>query len=240
MREIFIRDEDGSKVYIEVDLNAYAYSNKYGWLLSVFIKFDALDESVEGFEEFLDAKESLIITLEHEEKAKYVGSRVVDGWSELYFYAADSKGLDFVVKSILQPANYVYESNVVRDSKWDFHYRNLAPTELELCHIQSEKIIFLLQEEGDNLEIPRTVEHYVSFTTPTQKNRFINSLELEGFSFKDEISSDEFEHGVALVKTHAVTSEEIQKVVNELFEVIKKEQGYYEGWSTLLAQDENV
>ncbi len=240
MREIFLRDEDGSKVTIEVDLNAYAYSNKYGWLLSVFVKFDALDESAEGFEEFLDAKESLIIALEHEEKAKYVGSRVVDGWSELYFYVDDSKGLDAIVKNILKPANYVYESNVVRDSKWDFHYRNLTPTELELCHIQSEKIIFLLQEEGDNLEIPRTVEHYVSFTTPTQKNRFINLLDIEGFSFKDEISSDEFEHGVALVKTHAVTSDEVQKVVNELFEVIKKEQGYYEGWSTLLAQDENV
>ena len=240
MREIFLRDEEGSKVTIEVDLNAYAYSNKYGWLLSVFIKFDALDENAEGFEEFLDTKESLIIALEHEEKAKYVGSRVVEGWSELYFYADDSKGLDTVVKNILQPANYIYESNVVRDAKWDFHYRNLAPSELELCHMQSEKIIFLLQEEGDNLETPRTVEHYVSFTTPTQKNRFINSLDIEGFSFKDEISSEEFEHGVALVKTHAVTSEEVKKVVNELFEAIKKEQGYYEGWSTLLAEDENA
>jgi len=239
MREIFLREEDGSKVYIEVDLNAYAYSNKYGWLFSVFVKFDALDESAEGFEEFLETKESLIITLEHEDRAKYVGSRVVDGWSELYFYADDSKGLDSLAKNILKPANYIYESNVVRDAKWDFHYRNLAPNELELCHIQSEKIIFLLEEEGDNLEIPRVVEHYVSFTTPTQKNKFINSLNLEGFDFKDEISSDEFEHGVALVKTHAVTSEEVKKVVNELFEAIKKEQGYYEGWSTLLVEDEN-
>ncbi|WP_434579742.1 DUF695 domain-containing protein [Sulfurimonas sp. NW15] len=240
MREIFLRNEDGNQVSIEVDLNAYAYSNKYGWLLSVFIKFDALDESAEGFEEFLDVKESLIITLEHEDKAKYVGSRVVDGWSELYFYAADSKGLDAAVANMLKPAHYIYESNVVRDTKWDFHYKNLAPNELELCHIESEKIIFLLKEEGDNLEIPRAVEHYVSFTTPTQKNKFLNSLSLEGFSFKDEISSDEFENGIALVKTHAVTTEEVRKVVNELFEAIKKEQGYYEGWSTLLAQEENV
>ena len=240
MREIFSRDEEDSKVIVEVDLNAYAYSNKYGWLLSVFIKFNALDENTEGFEEFLDMKESLIIALEHEERAKYVGSRVIDGWSELYFYADDSKGLDAIVKNILQSSSYVYESNVVRDAKWNFHYRHLAPSELELCHIQSEKIIFLLQEEGDNLETPRTVEHYASFTTPTQKNRFINSLDTEGFTFKDEISSEEFEHGVALVKTHAVTSEEVQKVVNELFEVIKKEQGYYEGWSTLLAEDENA
>ena len=240
MREIFLRNEDGTKVSIEVDLHAYAYSNKYGWLLSVFVKFDALDESATGFEEFLDTKESLIIALEHEDKAKYVGSRVVDGWSEFYFYASDSKGLDALVTSILKPANYIYESNVVRDAKWDFHYKNLLPNELELCHIQSEKIIYLLQEEGDKLEIPRDVEHYASFDTPTQKNKFLNSLDLEGFSFKDEISSDEFENGIALVKRHAVTSEEVKKVVNELFAAIKKEQGYYEGWSTLLAQEANV
>lgn len=240
MREIFLREEDDNNVYIEVDLNAYAYSKKHGWLFSVFVKFDALDEGVEGFEEFLEIKESLIISLEHEERAKYVGSRVIDGWNELYFYADDSKGLDLMAKNILQSANYVYESNVVRDPKWDFHYRNLAPNELELCHIRSEKIIFLLQEEGDSLEIPRVVEHYISFETPTQKNKFINSLELEGFSFKDEISNDEFENGVALVKTHAVTSDVVKKVVNELFEAIKKEHGYYEGWSTLLAQDENA
>lgn len=240
MREIFLREEANEKIYIEVDLNAYAYSNKFGWLLSVFIKFDALDENAKGYEAFLETKESLIIALEHAEKAKYVGSRVVDGWSELYFYAADSKGLDAVVKSVLHSVNYVYESSVVRDAKWDFHYKNLAPTELELALIQSEKIIFLLKEEGDNLEIPRDVEHYVSFDTPTQKNKFLNALDLEGFRFKDEISSEEFENGVALVKTHAVTSEELKRVVNDLFTAIKKEQGYYEGWSTLLAQEENV
>lgn len=240
MREIFLRDEDDSTVTIEVDLNAYGYSKKHGWLLSVFIKFNAVDENAEKFEEFLETKESLIIALEHEDKAKYVGSRVVDGWSELYFYANDSKGIDTIVTDTLKPANYIYESNVVRDAKWDFHYKNLAPNELEQCHIQSEKIIFLLQEEGDNLETPRVVEHYVSFDTPTQKNKFMNTLELEGFNLKDEISSEEFENGIALVKTHAVTSKEVQKVVNELFEAIKKEHGYYEGWSTLLAEDENA
>jgi len=240
MRELFLREEDGSQVYIEVDMNAYAYSNKHGWLLSVFIKFDACDEKREGYEEFLDTKESLIIGLEHDERAKYVGLRVVDGWSELYFYASNPKGLDATVAAVLRPANYMFETSVVRDVKWDFHYRNLSPNELELCHLQSEKIIFLLQEEGDNLEMPRDVEHYISFETPTQKNRFLNDLELEGFRFKDEISSDEFANGIALVKRHAVTLEEVKKVVNELFRAIKKEQGYYEGWSTLLAQEENV
>ena len=238
MREYFTRLEDNELVHIEVDMNAFAYSEKFFWLFSVFIKFNALDEKNENFEEFLETKESLIIALEHSEGAKYVGMRVVDGWSELYFYANNSKELDITVAKMLKSSNYAYESNVVKDTKWDFHYKNLLPSELELCHIESEKIIFLLEEEDDNLEIPRPVEHYVSFELPTQKNKFINTLNLEGFSVKDEISSEEFEHGVALVKVHSVTSEEVKKVVTELFNEIKKFQGFYEGWSTTLANED--
>ena len=240
MREIFTRLEDGSLVYIEADMNAFAYSEKFSWLFSVFIKFDSLDETQDGFEEFLETKESLIIALEHDERAKYVGMRVIDGWSELYFYANDSKDLDLTTAKMLNPSNYAYESSVVKDAKWDFHYKNLLPSELELCHIESEKIIFLLEEEEDDLEVPRVVEHYVSFELPTQKNRFLNTLNLEGFTFKDEINSDEFEHGVALVKEHKVTSEAVRKEVEALFEEIKKSQGYYEGWSTTLVTKETL
>ena len=234
MREFFTREEDGNLVHIEVDMNAFAYVKRFSWLFSVFVKFDALDESSAGFEEFLESKESLIIALENRDEAKYVGMRVVDGWSELYFYSNESKELETTVAKMLAPSNYKYESSVVKDTKWDFHYKNIYPTELELCHIESEKIIFLLEEEGDDLTLPREVEHYVSFETPTQKNKFINSLSLEGFTLKDEIDAEEFENGVALVKTHAVSSEIVKEVVEELFVAIKKNQGFYEGWSTTL------
>ena len=237
MREIFKRLQDSSSLNIEVDVDASEYKDENPWLFSIFVKYDGLDENKEGYEEFLETKESLIISLEHEEKTKYVGSRIVDGWSEFYFYAQDSKKLDTIVAKILTPSSYTFESNVVRDSKWGFYETQLFPTELEFCHIQSSKIIFLLEEEGDDLSVPRDVEHYISFETPTQKNRFVNTLNIDGFTFKDEISSEEFEHGVALVKNHKVTDEEVTNVVDELFSEIKKEHGYYEGWSTVLVAE---
>ncbi len=234
MREIFNRMQDGSEVVIEVNIDAQEAKEMNPWLLSIFVKYEGLDESQEGYEEFLETKEALIISLEHQDRAIYVGSRVVDGWSEFYFYSYDSKNLDSIVKKILAPSNYVYESNIVRDTKWGFYDAQLFPTELEFCHIQSAKIIFLLQEEDEDLTIKRDVEHYISFETPTQKNRFVNTLDVDDFSFKDDISSEEFEHGVALVKNHDVTEEEVRKVVDELFTRVKKDNGYYEGWSTAL------
>jgi len=237
MREFFQRTEDANLVNIEIDMNAYAYSQKFSWLFSVFIKYEPSAETQEGYEEFLETKEALIIALEHDEKAKFVGIRIVDGWSEFYFYAQDPKGLDITVAKMLNASNYVYESNVVRDAKWDFHHKNLSPSDLELANIESQKIIFLLEEEGDELSKVRPVEHYVSFDTPTQKNRFINTLNIEGLTLKDEIESDEFENGLALVKEHNVTPQEVQKVVESIFESFKDTKGYYEGWSTVLADD---
>lgn len=237
MREIFNRIEDDITVHIEIDMDANEHKEDNPWLFSVFIKYDGLDETKEGYEEFLETKESLIIAIEHEGNTKYVGSMVKDGWSEFYFYSNDSKELNSMVPSILKSSGYAYESNIVKDKKWNFYETQLFPTELEQHNIQSAKVIFLLEEEGDDVSVKRDVEHYVSFETPTQKNRFVNTLALDGFSFKDDISTEEFEHGVALLKVHSVNYEEVTKAVAELFEFVKTEKGFYEGWSTTLANE---
>ena len=226
MREIFTRIEDENSVHIEVETAAYAYNEKLAWLYSIFVKFDGLDESNASYEEFLETKESIILALEYENRAKYVGMRIVDGWSEFYFYTHESKSLDPIVTKMLQGLGYTYETSVTKDTKWDFHYKNLIPSQREIAHIESQKIIFLLQEEDDDLSVEREVEHYVSFDMPTQKARFINTLDLEGFSFKDEVDKEEFENGVALVKTHSIELVRVTEVVNELFDAIQKNKAF--------------
>ncbi|MBU1658797.1 DUF695 domain-containing protein [bacterium] len=241
MREIYRKLEDGVLVRIEVDLDASALKKTSPWLFSVFIKYDAFNEEMNDYEEFLETKESLIIALEHGKKAKYAGMRVVDGWSELYFYAPSSKELDLIVSKMLGQTSYKHESNVVKDTKWNFYEVQLLPSELEFHHIQSEKIISLLEEEEDEINSPREVEHYAVFDTATQRDRFVDNAQKIGFEFKDEISTEEYDHGVVVVKVHMPTQEEVKKVVEELFAEIKKERGFYEGWSTILIEkEENI
>jgi len=237
MREYFFRYEEDKKIKIEVNFDLDDVKEYNPWLLSIFIKFDALNEKAEGFEEFLETKETLIIALGHNQRAHYVGSRIVDGWSELYFYSYDSKRLDSVVKEILAPSEYIYESNIVRDTKWEFYESELFPTELEIANIESFKTIAMLEEEGDCIEISREVEHYLSFLTPTQKERFLESVEHLGFHYKDEIASDTFEHGVAVVKKHSLVEEDVLNNVKLLFQAVKKAGGFYEGWSTVLVDE---
>ena len=213
---------------IEFEDEALEFKSKNPWLFSVFIKYDSFDETQDGYEEFLDTKEALIIAIEYEQTAKYVGSMVVDGWSELYFYTSMTKGFNSTVSTILSPSKYIYESNIVRDNKWNFYETQLLPSELDSHHIVSAKIAFLLAEEGDDANAVREVEHYAVFDTETQKERFIKTALENDFEYKDDISTDDYEYGVALVKKHNITDDEVKKIVTKLYELIKKEHGYYE------------
>ena len=238
MREIFTKEDEEQTLSIEIEMDAPQYKEEHSWLLSVFVQYDAKDKDSLEYENFLETKESLIIAIEYDDKAKYLGSRIIDGWYELYFCASSPKELNSLVTSMLKNTGYVYESNTIKDRKWNFYETVLFPTELELVYIENEKIILLLQDEEEDLSVSRDVEHYISFTTPTQKDKFLEALCLDGFSLKDEISSEEFTNGIALVKNHCVTPLIIKEVVTALFEVIKENHGYYEGWSTTLISGE--
>jgi regulator of RNase E activity RraB len=239
MREIFHRETDDSFATIEVEIDGLEDREKYPWLLSVFIKFDSLDDEDSMIEEFLELKESLIITLELQ-NSKYVGMRVVDGWSEFYFYTSDSRGFETIVSDALKHTNYVFESSIVRDSKWNFYHKELQPTELEIAMIDSKKIIYDLIDEDDSLETPREVEHYVVFDTQTQKERFLENILKNGFKYKDDISTDDYGHGVVITKEHHISMDELKNTITEIFETMKKEHGYYEGWSTTLVSKQEI
>lgn len=233
MRDTFERVEDFGVVEIEFEIVEDKCDKAYPWLYSLFIKVDTTKNS-EIYENFLETKEAVIISLTHNGLAKYVGMRMVDGWSELYFYARDGKNIDAIVSNMLKDNYFKYETSIVKDLKWDFYHKNLYPSELEFIYIDSAKIISELEEEGDDLSVAREVEHYASFDTTTQRDRFIKAALAAGYSFKDEISSEEFDYGAALIKEHNLLKESIKSAAKELYELAKKERGYYELWSTTL------
>lgn len=229
MLEKFMREG----AFIEVNTNEVRNERAYPFLVSVFVKFDAMHEEGGKVEAFLEFKERLIETLQP--YAHFVGMRVEGGWSEFYFYAEDSKGIEPKVAAIFSGSGYVYETSITKDVKWDFYHENLFPTDLEFYLIYSKKIILQMIAEGDDLSIPREVEHYVSFDTKSQKERFVKEIASIGFDFKGDVDAKELEHAVAITKTHALDQDTLAKIIGELLEYIKKDHGYYELWSAPLA-----
>ena len=139
-------------------------------------------------------------------------------------------------KLVFRDSGYKYETSVVKDLKWDFYYENLYPSEIEMYLIYSEKIILQLMAEGDNIFKPREVEHYVSFDTKSQMDRFVKNVRNIGFEFKDEIDNKELLHAVAIIKEHSLDQDTLKSVISELLEYIKKDHGRYELWSSVIAK----
>ena len=236
MRELFKNSEDNYEIEVEMEIDEN--EKTFPWLFSLFISFDLENQVQEKIEEFLEMKESIILTLEKSSLVKYVGQRSIDGWVELYFYSLNSKNLQKAISQYLSASKLMFEHGVVRDTKWDFYTANLLPSELEFCMMESKKIVDLLVEEGDKITILREVEHYSMFDTATQKQRFIGLALEEGFIFKDDISTDECEHGVALLKVHNLEDTSLNAVIKDLYTLTKKEHGSYELWSTTLVESE--
>ena len=93
-----------------------------------------------------------------------------------------------------------------------------------------------MMAEGDNLAQSREVEHYVSFDTASQKERFLKGIEKIGFRYKDDIDNKELEHAVAIVKEHALDQDSLVETISALLELVKKDHGRYELWSATIAQ----
>jgi hypothetical protein len=208
------------------------------WLFSVFIKYDAFDDNDEKMAEFFELKESLIIAMEYKNTSYYIGNRVIDNWSEIYFCAEDSKGLEAIANSILKSSGYIYECNVVKDAKWEFYDFNIFPTELEMAVMQSYQIMAMLEDEGDNLSTCREVEHYASFDTASQKDRFVEAAKEKGFEYKDDLSDEDFTHGVAVVKEHDLAQDTIIHIISDIFSLVDSNGGSYELWSTVIQEEE--
>ncbi|MCX6062196.1 MAG: DUF695 domain-containing protein [Campylobacterales bacterium] len=228
-------DEEGQNYRIEVDLSLVdeVPDLEKSWLLWLFVKVANSEDT-----EFIGFRDDLIVTLDAQVEAVYAGTIVKDGWCELYFYASTSKKFENITSDVMaRHSKYAYERGSSRDTKWEMYQERLYPEPFDLISIQSRHTLEALLEEEDDLTIPREVEHYFFFQTPTALQRFEASMISDGFTLKEHINDEEsdYVYGVTLTKMESVTPEQVNETTSTLYELVMQEHGHYEGWSTVLS-----
>ena len=108
-------------------------------------------------------------------------------------------------------------------------------TDLESYLIASRDIVLDMLAAGDDLGIPREVEHYVDFDTASQKERFVEAASKIGFSYKGDVDSKQLEHGVAVSMHHSLDQDTLKEHITALLDIIKPLHGRYALWSAPLA-----
>lgn len=231
--ETLENDEVPARIEVDLSLIDIAPDEEKIWLLWIFFKVaDSLDT------EFVNFKTDLAQKLFTELDALYAGSITKEGWCELYFYAPTSKKFENITSEVMKAhQSYPYERGSSKDTKWEMYLERLYPEPINMIAMQNRDTIAALLAEGDDLSVPREVEHYCFFQTPTACKRFAQSMSQQGFEIKEEMNNDEsdYSYGVTLTKTESITPEQVEETTSMLYETTLQERGLYEGWSTVLS-----
>jgi len=216
---------------IELDLIEEAPQEERPWLLWLFVKADIVTETLEAF------STDLMATLNTSLDAVFAGRVMKEGWAEFYFYAPQSKRFENISSEVMnRHGGFVYERGSSKDTKWEMYSDNLYPDAYGLLSIQNRHTIDALVEAGDDLTLPREVEHYLFFQTKSSMERSVAQLASHGYTVKEYVTDDEsdYAYGVVLLKTEAITPDVVEETTTLLYESAIQEHGLYEGWSTVL------
>jgi len=230
-------DESSVKTELEMDYLDGAPQQERPWLLWAFLKMNDVDDNGFPTEDELQNVSGVVNTLKetlsNEVDAISVGQKYEDGWLELYFYAPSAKKFQSIVSKVLG-SNFITDTGSTKDAKWEHYLYTLYPSALMLQQVQSRHIIDELKEEGDDLTLPREVEHYMGFLTESQAKRVAEELYLHGFKEKEVSYNSSEEYGNTLIMTqeHAIDSELLEELAFLLITTAEKEHGIYAGWST--------
>jgi hypothetical protein len=95
--------------------------------------------------------------------------------------------------------------------------------------MQDRHVVDVLEEHGDVHSIPRRIDHWTWFRTPTGRQAFIEGATQDGFAL-ESTSDDPQAFGAQVFRTDTVDLDHIHEVVMKLFKLADQHDGYYDGW----------
>jgi len=165
---------------------------------------------------------------------KYVGRVISDGYvTFLYYLQFTYNWQDFLDYALDEHKDYEITTGFSDDSEWNYYKNLLFPNAKEWQIIQNHKVCKALEENGENLEIPRIIEHKIYFTNTNeaQKKALLKKLDLEGFKISENLETDDIK-GVLIYRTDRPFYTNIDEITLNLIEISKEFGASYDGWET--------
>ena len=167
-----------------------------------------------------------------------------EGFLELWFYTQNAKTLAKTCEEALQ-AFQGYESgyNIAEDPEWEDYFGFLYPDEFSYQTMQNRKVLMQLEKNGDKMEVPREIDHFIYFKEAAQQQAFAKEVEAKGFKVRfndDEFVEDRKAEGKEYPYMVEATREDsplaIDDIVWDLLELASPFEGNYDGWGCVNVQ----
>ena len=170
---------------------------------------------------------------------KYIGRVVSSGEVNFIFYLKYDFEWSEVVKIAMGHfPEYGFTSGSRPDPDWEVYRKLLSPTMHEWQMIYNHKTCDRLRAAGDNLRLPRAIEHKAYFETDEARRRFVEAVEKEGFVMQKEVPPSEEvpRYGVYFYRKDVPYYYEIDNLTRHLIDLGGQFGGMYDGWETSLVR----
>ena len=177
------------------------------------------------------------------EKARATGAVLAgvvksEGFLELWFYTQNAEALAKTCEDALQTfEGYQSGYNIAEDPEWEDYFGFLYPDEFSYQTMQNRKVLMQLEKNGDKMEVPREIDHFIYFKEAAQQQAFAKEAEAKGFKVRfndDEFVEDRKAEGKEYPYMVEATREDsplaIDDIVWDLLELASPFEGNYDGW----------
>ena len=183
------------------------------------------------------------------EKAEAAGAVLVsviksEGVLELWFYCDNAETLvDICQKTLGNFEGYLYQDFSVEDPEWEDYFGFLYPDEFSYQTMQNRKVLMQLEKNGDKMEVPREIDHFIYFKEAAQQQAFAKEAEAKGFKvrfnddeFVEERKAEGKEYPYMVEATREDSPLDIDDIVWDLLELASPFEGEYDGWGCVNVQ----
>ncbi len=171
----------------------------------------------------------------------------VQGEVTWYFYSQAPEALQERLSATWDTSmGYTYQVECSEDKQWNFLLKGLYPNIYEKQTIYNREILSACQENEDQVEVPRPIEHWLYFDTEQDMLSAIEKAAALGFTVysSEKVVPEEGKEvqedlGYCLILSKENTPIDIDGDTWDLIDIALDTHGGYDGWETILVKEKS-
>lgn len=246
---VYIGDIDDKPAVFRVNLGLAEVLPLEGYPEAVRVSIQLKKPDENGFydeeeREIAYAIDDAIAVAAEAQGAILAGVVTYQGEVAWHCYAANGKALEEAVKAVEgQYPDYPLAVKIAANEAWEVYFDYLYPNIYEMQAIQNDKVRDHAREVGDQVEVPRPIEHYLYFETDKDTQRAADKMRELGYEIIDagKVEPDEEDDpnadlGYRILASKVSTPVAINADTWDLVDVALDNNGEYDGWETIIVK----
>jgi hypothetical protein len=163
--------------------------------------------------------------------AIFVGRNTSSGTRDFYFYVTDPAKFENAARAAMQAYSaYEYETGAQEDRDWRTYFDFLYPSAVDLQRIFNRRICEQLEEQGDNANNARTIDHLALLPSLEAQAALAGYVQTEGFVIESAPHGPNAEGQFSVEFSRADQPARIDEIVLPLVRKVVELGGVYDGW----------